>query len=210
MKRNLQGGEETKHVFIEGEAQAPVFVLLHGTGGDETSLIGIGKELAPKASLLGIKGDISEEGRTRYFHRLVEGGYDEQEMWDRGVALVDVIKTCSETYGFALDNIILVGYSNGANMAIHLLLNELITVKGVILFHSLYPMPPKSTDLHRLPVFLTFGEEDKIVSVEESHRVEEMMRASNGELTVLWTRGHLIHLKEIKEARDWLEKRWIK
>lgn len=194
-----------KHVFIKGEAQEPVFVLLHGTGGNETSLLGIGKDLNPKASFLGIKGDITEEGRTRYFHRLVEGGYDEQEMWDRGVTLVDVITDCSQIYGFPMDNIILVGYSNGANMAIHLLLNELLTVKGVILFHSLYPMPPKKTNLNGLPVFLTFGEEDKIVSVEESQRVERVMREAKGKVTVLWTRGHLIHLKEIKEAKKWLE-----
>ena len=39
------------HHFLPGEDAATV-LLLHGTGGDENSLIPLGRELAPRAALL--------------------------------------------------------------------------------------------------------------------------------------------------------------
>ncbi len=44
-----------KAIYQQGAADAPVLVLLHGTGGDEQSLLEVGKALDPQASLLGRK-----------------------------------------------------------------------------------------------------------------------------------------------------------
>ena len=60
-------------IFNGGHPEAPVFVLLHGTGGDETSLLPIAQELNKQATVLSIRGDVSENGMNRYFKRLAEG-----------------------------------------------------------------------------------------------------------------------------------------
>ena len=67
-------------IFKKGHPEAPVFVLLHGTGGDETSLLPIAQELNKQATVLSIRGDVSENGMNRYFKRLAEGHYDLEDL----------------------------------------------------------------------------------------------------------------------------------
>ena len=71
-------------IFHQGKPAAPVLVLLHGTGGDERSLLDLGHDLDPQASLLGIRGNVLENGMPRYFKRLAEGIYDEEDLMFRG------------------------------------------------------------------------------------------------------------------------------
>ena len=55
-------------------------VLLHGTGGDHTSFIGLGRLVAPTAALIALKGDVSENGNLRFFRRFGEGRYDMDDL----------------------------------------------------------------------------------------------------------------------------------
>lgn len=65
------------HRFRPARAEGqPVLLLLHGTGGDETSLLPLGVELAPEAALLSPRGKVPENGMPRYFRRLAEGVFD--------------------------------------------------------------------------------------------------------------------------------------
>lgn len=80
-----------KHIFIQGEKSQPVFVLLHGTGGSEESLIDVGNKLNSKASLLGIKGEVNEQGMARYFRRLREGVYDEVDLYEKVCYLISLL-----------------------------------------------------------------------------------------------------------------------
>ncbi len=41
-----------EYTYHEGQTKQPVLVLLHGTGGDETSMLPVAKALAPEASYL--------------------------------------------------------------------------------------------------------------------------------------------------------------
>ena len=68
------------HSILKGHPEAPAFVLLHGTGGDETSLLPIAQELNKQATVLSIRGDVSENGMNRYFKRLAEGHYDLEDL----------------------------------------------------------------------------------------------------------------------------------
>ena len=64
-----------QHIFKEGKAGHPVFILLHGTGGDETNLLPLGEVLDSEATVLSIRGDVNENGMLRYFKRQGEGRY---------------------------------------------------------------------------------------------------------------------------------------
>lgn len=61
------------HQFIPASARPyqVTLLLLHGTGGNEEDLIPLGRELYPRAAILGPRGKVLESGS-----RLAEGVFD--------------------------------------------------------------------------------------------------------------------------------------
>ena len=69
------------HKFEPGSdpTRAPI-LLLHGTGGDESDLLPLGRAIAPGAALLAPRGKVIENGMPRFFRRLREGVFDEEDV----------------------------------------------------------------------------------------------------------------------------------
>jgi len=69
------------HRFVPAaDSSADTLVVLHGTGGDENDLIGIGQAVAPGAAILSPRGNVLENGAPRFFRRLAEGVFDPREV----------------------------------------------------------------------------------------------------------------------------------
>ncbi|HEY4622656.1 MAG TPA: carboxylesterase, partial [Solibacillus sp.] len=58
------------HIFKQGVKQKPVLLLLHGTGGDENSLLALAEMIDPEASVLSVRGNVLEHGMPRFFRRI--------------------------------------------------------------------------------------------------------------------------------------------
>ena len=63
-----------------GDPSLPPVLLLHGTGGDETDLLPLGREIAPGAALLSPRGNVLEGDMPRFFKRFREGLFDEDDV----------------------------------------------------------------------------------------------------------------------------------
>src|SRR3954466_5243298 len=72
-------------------AGQPPILLLHGTGGDENDLLPLGKAIAPGAALLSPRGQVLEGGMSRFFRRLAEGLFDEEDVRRRANALAEFV-----------------------------------------------------------------------------------------------------------------------
>ena len=66
-------------------------LLLHGTGGDESDLIPLGRELDPNAALVSPRGKVLENGMRRFFRRFEEGVFDEEDVVRRANELADFV-----------------------------------------------------------------------------------------------------------------------
>ena len=70
-----------KHIFKQGsDTSKPVLLLLHGTGGTEQALLPLAEMIDPEASVLSVRGNVSENGMPRFFRRLAEGVFDEEDL----------------------------------------------------------------------------------------------------------------------------------
>lgn len=124
------------HVWRPSENVAVnrTLLLLHGSGADEFDLLSLGKTLDPKANLLSPRGLRKSEGANRFFKLLEQDNYDEKEVVENSSELSDFLWNAAGKYGFDTDNVIAVGFSNGANAATSLLLLHPDSLAGVIAF----------------------------------------------------------------------------
>lgn len=194
-------------IYNEGKAGEPVIVLLHGTGADENNLIPVSDALAPDATVLSIRGNVSENGMNRYFKRHGEGHYDVEDLNKRGKELYDFIEQKAEEYNFALEDVILFGFSNGSNIGINMLLLEKAKFNKAMLFAPMYPVEIEAgPDLSDAKILLSMGENDPIVPKEESDRVIEIFKSRGAKVDQVWVNSHEINEKNLIAAKQWLNK----
>src|SRR5579875_3469033 len=130
------------HKFIPSSTghNDTTFLLLHGTGGNEEDLLPLGQFLAPDAAMLGVRGKVLEGGMPRYFQRLSEGVFDEDDLIFRTHELARFIEEATKMYMLNPKRIIAIGYSNGANIAASLLLLESSVLSSAVLFRAMVPL----------------------------------------------------------------------
>jgi predicted esterase/catechol 2,3-dioxygenase-like lactoylglutathione lyase family enzyme len=195
--------------LAEGEAAGgTTLLLLHGTGGDEEDLIPLGRALLPGAGILSPRGKVLERGMPRFFRRLAEGVFDQEDLATRTAELAEFIAAAARTYQLAPDGIVAVGFSNGANIAASLLLRRPGLLRGAVLLSPMVPFeldaPP---DLHGTSVFIGAGRADVIAPIAQAEHLADMLRSAGAEVTVhREAGGHAIAPGEIEAARRWIER----
>jgi phospholipase/carboxylesterase len=193
------------HRFVPGKSSRTL-LLLHGTGGNETDLIPLGRALDPEAALLSPRGKVLESGMPRFFRRLAEGVFDEQDLVHRTHELADFIERAASHYAFAADKIVGVGLSNGANIAASLLLLRSKTLRAAVLFRPMVPLvPEKLPDLFDVDVWIGAGSQDPIIPVFETSRLIELLQKAKARVTSSFVNaGHRLTNGEVEGARVWL------
>ncbi|RAL21910.1 alpha/beta hydrolase [Thermoflavimicrobium daqui] len=195
-----------KHFFHKGnDLSKPTLLLLHGTGGTETDLLPVAGMIDDTASVLGVRGNVIENGMPRFFRRLAEGVFDEQDLVFRTKELYELIDTAAKDYGFNRNNVIAVGYSNGANIAGSLLFHYEDALKGAILFHPM--VPRRGIELPKLsgtPVFIGAGSNDPICKPEETKELAEVLERAGATVQIHWESfGHQLTQSEVQKAAAW-------
>ncbi|GLX69977.1 alpha/beta hydrolase [Paenibacillus glycanilyticus] len=197
-----------KHLFKQGtNPAAPVLVLFHGTGGTEHDLLPLAAAFSPESSVLSIRGNVSENGMARYFRRLAEGVFDLEDLVFRTQELQAFLDQAAEEYGFDRNNLVAVGYSNGANIAGSLLFHYKDSLRGAILHHPMVPIRGLTLpELSGVPVFIGAGENDPICSPEETHELEGLLTGAGADVAVHWERyGHQLSRTEVAAAAAWFQ-----
>jgi phospholipase/carboxylesterase/glyoxalase family protein len=197
------------HKFILGKSKnAFTLLLLHGTGGNENDLLPLAGELAPGSAVLSPRGKVLENGMPRFFRRLAEGVFDVEDLKYRTNELADFVNWASSHYGFDLERIVAVGYSNGANIAMSLFLLRPEVLGRAILFRSMVPLVPEDPpDLTGKDVFVSAGAGDLIVTRSKVEELVELLQGYGADVFLNWAAsGHTLTMEEVQKARDWLDK----
>ncbi len=187
-------------------ADAPTLLLLHGTGGDENDLLPLGKNLMPDAGMLSPRGKVLEQGMPRFFRRLAEGVFDEEDLKRRTSELADFVAEAAEHYTFDARRVIAVGFSNGANIAASLLLSRPSVLAAAVLFRAMVPFVPEAPPAAGgVSVLLSNGASDPLISAAETERLAGLLRAAGADVTVeVQPAGHHLTQRDVTQARLWL------
>jgi len=193
------------HEFVPGSSSRTL-LLFHGTGGNERDLIALGRELDPNAALLSPRGKVLENGMPRFFRRLAEGVFDLEDLKYRTNELADFVAAAGEHYGFTSDNVVAVGYSNGANIAASMLLLRPEVMPAAILFRAMVPLVPnKLPELSSVHVWIGAGDQDSIIPPSEAQGLVELLRRAGADVTIrFFNAGHGLTNDDLEAARHWL------
>lgn len=197
------------HVYQEGKnPAAPTLVLLHGTGGNEHDLLGLGAMISPESALLSVRGKVLENGMPRFFRRLAEGVFDEEDLVLRTAELQAFLDAAAAEYGLDRSNMVAVGYSNGANIAASLIFHEQESFRGAVLHHPMVPRRGLQLPaLGGMPVFIGAGANDRICPPHETEELTELLRGAGAEVDVHWENyGHQLTGTEARAAADWFKR----
>lgn len=191
----------------EPTGDSETLVLLHGTGGDEQDLIPLGQMLAPKAALLGVRGQVLENGMPRYFRRLAEGVFDEDDLVKRTHELADFLAQAAVKYELNPQRLTAVGYSNGANIAASMLLLRPNIFHRAVLFRAMIPLVPDVLpDLQGKRVWLSAGRQDPLIPATNTEQLAAMLEQAGAAVTIEWQNtGHGLVQAELAQAVRWME-----
>ena len=193
-----------QHVFIKGSSDRTL-LMLHGTGGTENDLLGLAKEIDPEANVLSVRGNVLENGMPRFFRRIADGVFDMEDLRSRTDELYNYVNEAASVYEFNRDNVIVVGYSNGANIAAAMMFYKEKSLRGALLHHPMVPDRGATLpSLQGIDVWIGAGTNDFMCPPHESEDLQDMLQVAGANVHVDWFNyGHQLTNQEVQAAKQW-------
>lgn len=201
--------ENWPHLYQAGSS-GRVLVTLHGTGGSERDILGLGTAIDPDATIVSPRGQLVEGGMLRWFRRYGEGVFDLDSVVENAAALAGFLRWAAERYGYRVEDAVGVGFSNGANIALATALLHPAELRSVVAFSGMYPLVDRSGEqqLSGSAVLLLGGDADPMAPVASGDRlVEELTARGAGVERILRPGSHGITADEVSAAQRWIGER---
>jgi len=193
------------YLYLPGQVKdTPTLLLLHGTGGDEDDLVPLAEKTASGWPVLSLRGSVSENGLNRFFSRVAEGVFDPAEIKARVKDLAEFIEVVS--LKFELSSLVALGYSNGANMAVALMLQRPDLLSGAVLLRAMPVIYTEGeVDLDAVKVLLLSGITDPLISTDQSRELYQQLSSAGAKAEHLELEaGHQLTAEDIELTARWL------
>ncbi len=192
--------------FVDNAAKRTLF-LLHGTGGNKHDLLFFDDLLHGQYNLMGLEGNIRENGMPRFFKRHEAGVFDQESIKAETLKLHMFIRSWCIEYAMEPSTFSFLGYSNGANMLLATLFLYPSYIKRVVLLHPLMPLPANhpEPDLTGRSCFVSIGTSDTVITPTQGAFVSDVLRRSGADVTFkAYPSGHEVSEKELADCCEFL------
>jgi predicted esterase len=187
------------------QASGETFVLLHGSGGDETTMMDLASRIDPHAVLVGIRGRLIQDGVTRWYRRLTPTRFDQHDIRSEAGAFASFLRDAVEAKKLDLANTTFIGYSNGANLlAAMALLHPGLVERAVLLrpMSVLESIPDVNLSGTR---FLTVAGAADSIYAPFAPALEAMLRKHGGRVEARTIKsGHDLGNDDVAVVSEWL------
>ncbi|MFM1797905.1 MAG: hypothetical protein RLZZ117_183 [Cyanobacteriota bacterium] len=184
-------------------------VLLHGWGADADDLLDLGSALlgsaAAAVNVVALRAPLPHPGGLgRQWYDLGLQGWP--QLPEARADLLRRLRRLSQ--GVPLERTVLLGFSQGAAMAVDVATSEGLPLAGLI-GCSGYPHPDWQPLRPASPILLTHGREDPVVPFAAAEALDERLRESGGEVALLpFAGGHGIDPAVFPALTAFLVKAW--
>lgn len=187
-----------------GEGPADTLLLLHGAGGDESSLWHIGEGFPAEVAVLSPRGKI-DEGGPRFLPQSATGMPDAEELDSRIEELARFVASACEELDLDSTRVWVFGYSNGATTAAALAVKHPDVLAGGVLLAARCPFRHHGRVLDAKPFFCGHARGDDQVTSADYEDVVELLVTAGAEIELHWyDSGHELTEEQVKESRAWL------
>jgi len=194
-------------LYRPADSTSECFFLLHGSGVDETTLVPLAREIAPRAVLIAVRGRIVQEDGFRWFGRITPTTFDQTSIHTETAAFAAFASEAAKRHGLDLGRATFLGYSNGANLVSSLMLLHPGIVRGAAL---LRPMPvldqAPATDLAGTPTLIISGAVDVTYGPFASALVTLLSQRGADVDARIIPSGHEVGGPDAAIIRQWLAK----
>lgn len=186
------------------DADGRVFILFHGTGGDESDLIPLAQAIDPRASALGLRGRSRAEGVNRWYRRMGMDRFDQDEIRSEAAAMAAQLHALLPEHAIDPARAIWLGFSNGANFVTALMgLYPGLVRRAVLLRAMLALEDPAPAALSDARVLMLTGSTDPYGRFAPA--LDAWLRASNAGVDHrLVPAGHGLSQADMLAIRAWL------
>jgi phospholipase/carboxylesterase len=185
---------------------APTLILLHGSGGNETSLMDLAAKAAPGAALLGIRGRVVQDGINRWYKRLTPTSFDQDDIRSEANAFAKFMKVAQKEYAIDLNKAVYLGYSNGANLlaAMSFLHPDLIQ-RAALLRPMMVLKTLPEVNLAKDSILAVAGEDDATYGGFAPTLAEALRNKGANVLGQTVDLGHLLGDADVQAVATWLK-----
>lgn len=191
------------------DPMAPLVVLLHGRGSNETEILGLAPHLPTGPEYAAVRAPIAEGGGYAWFA-------------NRGIGrpLADSLRSTMDWFRAWLDEVapagrpvLLVGFSGGAAFAGGLVLDDPSRYAGAAVLYGTLPfdagLPTDPGRLANLPVFVAQGDGDHVIPRELLDRTWDYLLSESGAPTLAQRQpgGHQLTAETVHNLGDWIAHR---
>jgi predicted esterase len=189
-------------------ADGETLVLLHGSGGDETTLMSLAARIAPRSVLMGVRGRLTQDGKKRWYRRLTPTSFDQNDIRHEAAAFADFLRDAMEKGTLDPDHTTFIGYSNGANLLAALTVLHPGLVERAVLLRPMSVLDeiPQSADLSQLRVLMVAGASDLVYS-PFAPMLEAMLRDHGAHIDAHMIKAnHGLSKQDVLIVSEWLHR----
>lgn len=195
-----------QYVEPQRDANELTLVALHGTGGDEHDLIPLAQQLGQGAAIISPRGRVKEGQWNRFFARFSSGAFDEKDLIGQSQSLADFVLDAANRYHRSIDQLVALGYSNGANIAAATLLLRPDVFWKLVLLRPMLPLRhPESVDLRDKDIVIIRGANDSAIPKRSTDQLIEVLLTNGARVDVHEIdAGHELTPQDVQIAAQWL------
>lgn len=180
-------------------------IMLHGSGGDETTLAKLAASIAPDATLIGIRGRVVQNGVKRWYKRITATEFDQQDVRAEAEAFATFLTEFAKEQDVDLASATFLGYSNGANLIAALTQLHPDMVRKAVLLRAMPVLNEgPQVDLSSTRVLSIAGEKDKLYFPYAPALAERLSECGAHVDARVISSDHGIGEEDVRIVAEWL------